>query len=145
MLLSYIIMLFWAYTFLYISCEFGEYVTSEFNKLNDEFFQSEWYLLPLEIQQRLPIFIASIQQPVEMHGFGNCVYTRESFKKVSLNIKICLNNEIIFMFKKKCPLFRCQELDSHILWRFVICFEPKNRILRSLVRQNEQIVYILLF
>lgn len=84
MLLGFCIMMFWAYVLMYFLCEFGENVTKEFNNLDDTFFELNWYLFPFEIQRRLPITIAAIQQPVVLEGFVNCAFTREAFKKVCI-------------------------------------------------------------
>lgn len=67
-------------------CELGERTTAGFDSFNDTFFQCEWYLFPIELQQMLLIMIANAQQPVIIKGFANTLCARESFAKVNKNL-----------------------------------------------------------
>lgn len=64
-------------------CDCGERVSNEFDKINNEIWQNDWYTYPIAVQRMLPIVIAGSQQKVAVHGFGNLALTRESFKTVN--------------------------------------------------------------
>lgn len=72
---------------MFIYCEFGERVTSEFNELDDMIGQLNWYLCPLEIQRILPFVIKNTQKPIVIQAFRQFFCTREEFKAVSSVIK----------------------------------------------------------
>lgn len=61
----------------------GQRVTDEFEKLNHEINEFDWYLFPPQIQRLLPIIMIWTQQEVEFECFGSILCTRETFKKVS--------------------------------------------------------------
>lgn len=46
--------------------------------------QLDWYLFPIELQRVLPTVMQSTQKPVVMKCFGNILYSRKQFRKVSL-------------------------------------------------------------
>lgn len=64
--------------------EFGNSVTDEFEKFNDELCRCKWYLWPIEMQKSMIIFIVGTQEPVLIRGFCNIVCIRETFKKVNI-------------------------------------------------------------
>lgn len=68
---------------LYSSCELAGRMSIEFVKINDKIDQLDWYLLPIEMQQLLPIIMANAQQTVGFVCFGSLLCNRETFKKVS--------------------------------------------------------------
>lgn len=75
----------WSFMLISIVCESGERVTEQFSKYNDTLNQCNWYLLPVDIQQMLLIFIADVQQPIHIRGYGNIICTRDSFKQVTIS------------------------------------------------------------
>lgn len=68
---------------MFLYCELGERMTSAFGKLSELIDQMNWYSFSLEIQRMLPTFIFTSQQAVFIRGYGNTVYMRQTFKRVS--------------------------------------------------------------
>lgn len=77
-----IILMFWSIVANFLFCEFGESLTSQCNELNDVICQSEWYLLPVDLQRMLPTIMLTTQKPNILQGFGGVSLTREAFKAV---------------------------------------------------------------
>lgn len=75
--------MFWSFAFVFISCEFGERLSTAFSNINDVLIQFEWHSFPIEIMQMLPTIICNAQIPVIVGGIGNLVCTRWMFIKVS--------------------------------------------------------------
>lgn len=73
----------WAFTFIFLYCELGKAVTDEFDSIDEDLCQYKWYLLSIEIQQMMIIFMNDTQQPALFRGFGNVTCTRDSFKNVN--------------------------------------------------------------
>lgn len=69
-------------TLFFFFCEFGGRVDHQFDAINVEFYQYNWYLFPIELQQMLVVFMSGIQQPMIIRGYANTELTREAFKKV---------------------------------------------------------------
>lgn len=69
---------------VFFNSELGERVTLQFNAFNELLCQSEWYLLPLDVQRMLVIFMMDTEQPAVIQGYGNIECTRASFKKVDI-------------------------------------------------------------
>lgn len=80
--LNTLTVVFYAFGSIFIFCENGELVNKGFNEFNDELCQCNWYLLPIEMQRNVVIFIENTQQPAIIRGFANTVCRREAFKKV---------------------------------------------------------------
>lgn len=80
---SIFILMFWSFAANFLFCEFGEQVTRKFNQLNDIICQSEWYLLPNDIQRMLPTIMMTTRKGIILQGFGGVELTREAFKTVS--------------------------------------------------------------
>ena len=72
----------WSFVLIFCVCEFGETITSQFRMFNVELCHCNWYLFPIEVQRMLVIFMADVQQPTFIQGYGNTVCIREVFKKV---------------------------------------------------------------
>lgn len=72
----------WAFTLIFAYCELGKMVTNQFNTINEELYRCKWYLLSLEMQRMLLIFMSDTQQPMFLRGYANIVCTRDSFKNV---------------------------------------------------------------
>lgn len=67
---------------LYLFCYFGDQVTQRFEDVGDSVYELSWYLLPLDMQKRLPMVIALTQRRVFVRGFADTRSTREVFRKV---------------------------------------------------------------
>lgn len=69
---------------LFTFCEFGEMVTHQFDLLNTDFWQLNWYLFPSKLQRMLIIFLSDIERPTIIRGYANTEFTREEFKRATL-------------------------------------------------------------
>lgn len=69
---------------VFIACELGHRMANAFEDIESTIDRSYWYLFPIEIKRMLPAIIANAQQEVELECFGGITYTREVFKKVSI-------------------------------------------------------------
>lgn len=112
------VLMFWSYGVIGVICSCGEMMTSEFQMISIEINQCNWYLLPLEIQQMLQIFMTNAQQFIR--GYGNIFCTRETFKNVSsqftLNMKLKRNyfqSDFLYLSSRRWIKL------SHISWLFV--------------------------
>lgn len=74
---------FWSFLAIFCMCEFGEQVTNQFIKFNDELDQCSWYLFPMQLQRMLIIVMINAQQPAVIQGYANAVCTRFAFNKVA--------------------------------------------------------------
>lgn len=70
----------------FLCCEFAQMVTKQFDEFDNELCQCDWYLLPMEIQRMLPIFMSCTQQPAIFHGYGQIEGSRDTFKTVNEQI-----------------------------------------------------------
>lgn len=80
---------FWSFNVQLVFCHYGQTVTDRFEEIVNALGGNDWYTFPIEIQRMLPIIINVSQKPVLISGFGNLLYTHESFKKVSVVGKFC--------------------------------------------------------
>lgn len=114
---------------LYAFCDFGDRITQEFKKIEIEFYQLPWYLLPMDMQKKLPLMIAITQKEVVIKGFGSTSCNRESFTQVSCPLptnfehfflKIILKLIIVwhyfYLMLDFFPNFRFFGLSYRILW-----------------------------
>lgn len=76
-------LMFWSFAAVYFFCHFGENVTTNFETLEDTFFECNWYLFPIKLQKSYLITAIAVQQPISIRGIGNVLCTRQSFKEVS--------------------------------------------------------------
>lgn len=81
-LVSVVFNLIWTLALVFVPCEIGERVRSEFMKLNFTIGQFNWYFFSYEIQKTLPIIIINAQADVLIQWFGSISCVREVFKKV---------------------------------------------------------------
>lgn len=81
-MIATIFLVFWAFTIIFLYCELGKAVTDAFDSFEEDLCQYKWYLLSVDIQQMMIIFMNDTQQPAVLRGFGNITCTRESFKNV---------------------------------------------------------------
>lgn len=58
---------------------------SFFQALNiaDEVYMTNWHLLPLKIQNRIPLLLMKNRQPLYLHGFRIVIADRNSFKEAA--------------------------------------------------------------
>ena len=71
---------------LFVAFELAGKISIEFENINDLIDEFDWHLFPMEIQRRLPMIIANVQQPVGFRCFGSFLSNRDTFKKVSLRV-----------------------------------------------------------
>lgn len=75
--------MFWAFTLSSIFCELGHKMRNAFEEIGVEFESINWYLLPILLQQKIPMIMRFNQTPVILKGFGSNTGSRELFKEVS--------------------------------------------------------------
>lgn len=110
-----------ALIFLSAFCMFGENVTMRFDRLDDNLYQCNWYLLPIGMQRMLITVMANTQRTAAIIGYGNFECTRERLQIVNrISIDFKLNKMIKFSsIQFKCSFSRLVERYSHISWHFV--------------------------
>lgn len=81
-IITYIFLLVWSFISIGVVCELGERMTREFDKLNDTFYQCDWYLFSNEMQRMILMVLINSKRPVIIKGFGNTLCARKSVKKV---------------------------------------------------------------
>lgn len=79
------------FVYVFILCEIGQRLTDAICAVDHRFGQLKWYLLPIEIQQMLPIILMNAQKPVTMGCFGIFVGDRNQFKQVRSTHHKCIN------------------------------------------------------
>lgn len=81
-LLSVLFLAFWSFASIFVFCDSGERIASEFDEI-DIYNLCDWYLFPANIEKAIPIVIMNTQlRPVVLEGFGNIQCSRETFKRV---------------------------------------------------------------
>lgn len=87
-----------SFAIIFAFCELGAQVTHQFNSLDDVLCQVKWYILPIEVQRMVIMFMLDAQQAVFLRGYGNIVCSRDSFKNVwslKLNSNL-MHNLVVF-------------------------------------------------
>lgn len=69
---------------LYVFCNFGKLATDSYAKMAICLYESNWRLLPVELQKYIILMIINMQIPLRYHGFGVAVMDLETFTKVRL-------------------------------------------------------------
>lgn len=77
------ILIFWSLAQIFVFCEIGENLMSQFNQLSDAIVYCEWYIFSQQTKQILPFIMMATQTPVAIGGFGNVQCTRNAFRSVS--------------------------------------------------------------
>lgn len=77
-------LIFWSFATIFFFCENAERVTGRFEEIDDSICQSDWYSYPIELQRMIITVMMGTQKPVIVRGFGNLLFTRQSFKQVNL-------------------------------------------------------------
>lgn len=85
-ILCTIMVMYWGCGIVFIACEFGERMTNDFERFDEELERCGWHLLPIELQRMYLIFLSNTQQPKTVHCYGGLVCSRETYKKVSIHI-----------------------------------------------------------
>lgn len=75
-----------ALTWFFIFCINGNAVTSRYEDVADALYDSSYELLTLGLAKHLPVIINNAQNPVKMRALMNIECTRETFKKVNIDI-----------------------------------------------------------
>lgn len=81
---------FYAFLWVFISCELGERFSNEFDGINNVVDRLNWHEFPIEVQRMLPFIIAIAQRPVALVVFGTALCQRDTFGSVSQNKSILL-------------------------------------------------------
>lgn len=68
----------------FLTCNFGELVTSAFENLEVPFYNLSWHLIPIEQQRFVMLVLNAIQKPVVIKGLFALDCSRATFNKVSL-------------------------------------------------------------
>lgn len=72
----------YAFGLVFMYAEFGNQISSQFDKIFDGFFEFDWYTFPLEIQQLMSTIIITAQKPMELRALGGTPSSRMTFKAV---------------------------------------------------------------
>lgn len=75
---------FYSFCVVFVTCELGERLMSEYEDIEYVICQFDWYLLPADVQKTLPTIIINAQQAVNIQCFGSTNTSRESFQKVRI-------------------------------------------------------------
>lgn len=67
---------------LFAFCFFGEKVTRSIEDVNGMFYQCDWYVLPIEIQQLMPVVIMNAKKPIYIGKVAGLYSSLEVFGKV---------------------------------------------------------------
>lgn len=78
----------WATMFVFVLCEPGRQMTTQFEMFGDELGRFDWYLLPIELQRMYRIFLADTQYPVDICSYGGITCDRETSKRVGKVVAI---------------------------------------------------------
>lgn len=94
-----ILLLFWAFSIIFLYCEIGERVTHEFNEFNEQFCQCNWYSFSIEMQRMFIIVMSNTQRPAIIQGYANTVCTRDAFKQVRRVGRFVLSAKTAVLYK----------------------------------------------
>lgn len=72
----------WSFAILFLSCELGEMVSTQFDMFEMELRQCDWLYYPIELRRMLVIFMLNAQMPTIIRGFAITSCTRECFMEV---------------------------------------------------------------
>lgn len=77
----------YSFGILFMSCEIGHQLSTAFEEYSILIDQLKWYLFPVEVQRIMPIVIHFGQQPVLFYCFGSTACTRDTYKRVCINLR----------------------------------------------------------
>lgn len=66
----------------FLLCYFGKLATESFDEMSVCLYNSNWELMPINLQRNLIIIMQNAQQPIYYHGFGIAVLNLQTFSKV---------------------------------------------------------------
>lgn len=84
-----------SFAVIFIFCECGERVCGAFDEINETFDQFNWYLLPIEEQNKLLMLLSGAQISITFRCFGSISCVREVFKQVCMVVILLLLIESI--------------------------------------------------
>lgn len=124
--------IFWAIMMIFIACEFGEMVSSRFEKIDRKLCHCRWYLFPLKMRRIYAIVMTNTQQPLIVQGYANTQCTRGSFNRVQENERENLNKISFIFFSKYFIVIFVDNTGQFLLlfdaWRFrrhpIIKYDP---------------------
>lgn len=67
---------------VFLVCEPGARVTTQFELFEREMGELDWYLLSIEMRRMYMVFLSDTQQPKQLSSYGNIICERETPKKV---------------------------------------------------------------
>lgn len=73
---------FFAFMLVFFASEIGQRFSNSFEEIDDKINQMDWHLLPIKIQQVLPIIMMNTQTIMAIPCFGSLASNHESFRKV---------------------------------------------------------------
>lgn len=68
---------------LYFYCLYGKYATDSFQAFSDCLYETNWFVLPNDIQKNFILIIGQAQKRIYYHGHGVINLDLETFCKVS--------------------------------------------------------------
>lgn len=91
----------------FLFCFFGKMATDCYINMSDSLFQSNWYILPIELQKCFIVMIGFGQRPIYYHGFNVMILDLETFTAVSKVSKFLLcfigiHDYFVFSYLKRC-------------------------------------------
>lgn len=88
----------WSFTLIFLLCESGEAVSHQFDEFDNEFWQSNWYLFPIEMQRMLVIVMLNTQRPAIIQGYANTLCSRDAFKTVKFLMCVRIKSHQFMQF-----------------------------------------------
>lgn len=86
---------------------FGQRVTTELAKINESSYVISWYLMPVNVQKKIPAIMAIAQRPLYFRGYMNIQCTHEFFEKVNRSLSswklIMMEYSFYFIFSSLNP------------------------------------------
>lgn len=70
---------------VYFLCEIGDNVTQRYENVSRTVYQLNWYMLPLNMQRKLPSILAMTEKNIFIRGFARFHCTRTIFSQVLMN------------------------------------------------------------
>lgn len=89
-----VVELMYVFGFVFVYCEIGHQLSSEFDTINDAFYELDWNSYPEEIKRTIPVILQVTQESFQLSAYGNYPCSRETFKKVNST----------YLMKKRCGL-----------------------------------------
>lgn len=72
----------------FLLCQFGQNLTNQFEGFEKQIYESKWYAFPKNIQRILTTMMSFCQKPVTLQGYGEVIFTMETFNRVKLIVLI---------------------------------------------------------